>query len=309
MSETENFGTLTGHAVGTIIKSAMVRVMQRFTALQFNLVVEVKPGYEPGTTDIRTNMDQLAQEVYVKIFRKSFPQIGIVAEENAPGSNERLIIPPDPVDLDMWFDIDGIDGTKAMERKQSDGIGTMVSLRKGDKIIAAYVGDVTTGEIYGYRPGSEDVCRVNRGGIADKLRIAQDRPLADQHVLLRDPNWLHSLRARSIFEPGHSEKPVLFKSIQIGGGSIGIGMARLWKGEVGGAIILPSPETPWDANPVLGICRMLGFVNLDIGGRGFSAPYRPRPVRDIVHRNHETLIIHESRVPELKAWASGQPWG
>lgn len=301
MEEMKGFGELNGHAIGTVIKAAMMRVMQRFTAMQFQLVVEEKPGYEPGTTDIRTNMDSLAQEVYVKIFRKSFPHIGIVAEENAPGSKERLVIPPRH-GCKMWFDIDGIDGTKAMERKQSDGIGTMVSLRKGNEIIAAYVGDVTTGEIYGYRPGSQDVWRVNRGGVADKLRIDPERPLADQHVLLRDPGWEHSLRARWLFEPGRYEGGALFKSIQIGGGSIGIGMARLWKGEVGGTILLPSAETPWDANPVLGICQRLGFVNLDITGRGFSPPYKPKPVRNILHRERETLIIHESRVPELMAW-------
>jgi fructose-1,6-bisphosphatase/inositol monophosphatase family enzyme len=54
----------------------------------------------------------------------------------------------------LLLTVDSLDGTKAYVRKQFHGIGTMVSLVCDCNVIAAYVGDLMTQEIYGFRPAS-----------------------------------------------------------------------------------------------------------------------------------------------------------
>ena len=71
--------------------------------------------------DVFTSADKLAQESYVKSLRECFPDIGIIGEE------ESLSIPAKK-GRRAFFTIDPIDGTKAYIRRQSHGIGSMVSL-------------------------------------------------------------------------------------------------------------------------------------------------------------------------------------
>ena len=47
--------------------------------------------------------------------------------------------------------------TMAFVRRQSHGVGTMV---EQGRVVSAYVGDINTQEIYGYRPGSRAVHRI-----------------------------------------------------------------------------------------------------------------------------------------------------
>jgi hypothetical protein len=55
--------------------------------------------------------------------------------------------------------------------------------------------------------------------------------------MLRDPSDCYSASLRRLLEQ--------FKIYQVEGGSIGIWLARLWKREVGAALIPPGIETPW----------------------------------------------------------------
>ena len=59
-----------------------------------------------------------------------------------------------------FFTVDPLDGTKAFVRRQSHGVGTMVALVEQGRVVSAYVGDINTQEIYGYRPGSRAVHRI-----------------------------------------------------------------------------------------------------------------------------------------------------
>jgi hypothetical protein len=125
-----------------------------------------------------------------------------------------------------------------------------VALSSG-KVVSAYIGDVNTHEIYGFRPGSPRVHRITGYETAEELTY-QKRPLSEQYVLLRDPERGYSEASRRLL--------TRFKSWEIEGGSIGIWLARLWKREVAAALLPPSHETPWDTAPILGISQTLGYV-------------------------------------------------
>lgn len=285
------YGQINGHLIGLAMKEAVRRAIRVIEAQRFVAEVQGKvTDYNPDKADFVTSADKAAQEVYVRLLRESFPDFGIVAEE------DHLSVNPES---EIYFTVDPLDGTRAFIRQQSHGVGTMISLVCNGEIIAAYVGDVLTGEIYGYRPDSDNVHRVTAYGRAVPLAIDSDRALREQYVLLRDEPGAHSDKTARLI---HSRFR-LFKSFEITGGSIGISMARLWKGEVGAAILRPGPNTPWDLLPILGISQKLGFVFMGLDPRDGNLFPDPFAVTKEIQRvGYETLVVHESRVPELRAW-------
>ncbi len=249
--------------------------------------------HQPTKQDFVTSADLAAQKVYVKLIRESFPDYGIVAEEDHLSVDCKM---PDSV---LMFTVDPLDGTKAFIRGQSHGVGTMISLVQDGQVVAAYIGDVMTREIYGYRPGSEKVHRITSNGRAARLKIDETRSLADQYVLLRDDPDLYSEQAQKLMR--RKKEGGLVKGMEVTGGSIGIHMARLWKGEVGMTIFRPGPNTPWDLMPILGISEMLGIRFYPISAFVVNAYGRNAYVvsPDIQSVDEEVVVIHISRFDEV----------
>ena len=174
-------------------------------------------------------------------------------------------------------------------------------------VIGVAIGDVMTGEIYYYRPGSKNTHRldVHQDEYGQILKVETERPLLDQYVLLRDPVEKHSLLSQKLLQLGPNP---LFDSHELTGGSIGISMARLWKGEVGAAILRPGNVTPWDMCPVIGISKRLGYKFYGITGGNPATcvqnfhPFEFEAKQHTYQNDFEMLVIHDSRVPELEAW-------
>lgn len=96
----------------------------------------------------------------------------------------------------------------------------------------------------------------------------------------------------------------VFKDIEVGGGSIGLCLARLWKKEVGGVVLQPGHDTPWDSWLILGISKRMGFAFLrpiDFQGNVRYQEYDPSFSDTIEERERETVIVHQSRLRELLA--------
>jgi fructose-1,6-bisphosphatase/inositol monophosphatase family enzyme len=299
MTETRSYGAVNCHLIGIAMKEMVRRALEVIRDERFIFEAHAKQGYDGAMDDVVTSADAAAQRIYVRMIREQFPTFGILAEEDA-----LRMECADPARGDVYFTVDPLDGTRAYKRRQSHGIGTMVALVHGGEIVAAYIGDVMTREIYGFRPESDDVHRISEYGHAERLAIDPTRPLAEQHLLLRRRPERHSPVLRRLIAP--REDGGLCEDFEITGGSIGISMARLWKGEVGAAVVGSRHETPWDSTPVLGICQKLGFVFLaadPVTGR--LAPSPLRPLKETKHGAHEWLVIHESRLGELDAWQAG----
>ena len=97
--------------------------------------------------------DRAAQEVYLRTFNECFPGCGVLGEEDSLSS-----APTAPITASCT--VDPLDGTRDFIRRQSHGISTMVALVDKGEVISAYVGDVSSNEVYGYRPGSTRVHRI-----------------------------------------------------------------------------------------------------------------------------------------------------
>ena len=148
-----NLGALNGHSVGRILKEAVRRAVTVIRAQRVSFEAHTKQGYGGTMDDVFTSADKAAQEVYLRTFTECFPGCGVIGEE------DMLTIPP-TAPLTAYFTVDPIDGTRAFIRRQSHGISTMVALVDGGEVISAYIGDISSDEVYGYRPGSDRVHRI-----------------------------------------------------------------------------------------------------------------------------------------------------
>lgn len=293
------YGDLNAHAVGIIMKELVRRAIKAIRNQR--IVFEVQEKKTEGKEfDIVTSADKAAQKVYLKSLQECFPGFGIVAEEEDFKLSCTLPI------QNLDFSVDPLDGTKAFGRRQSHGIGTQIALRSNTEIISAWVGDVMTQEIYGFRPGSGSVWRINEYEVFEQLVINPEKPLNAQYLLMREnPGRIDCVVARRMNSqdwPAAIARP-LFKDIEVEGGSIALSFARLWKGEVGGLLMAPYTETPWDTWPTIGISQKMGFAFFWAGQQSERwNRYTPNFSTQIQYQSTNRLIIHESRVTELIEW-------
>ena len=285
----ETFGRLNGHAVGIILKELVRRAIEAIRVARFAFEVSEKDTGYSDLKDIVTTADKVAQSIYLRGLRECFPDFGIVAEE------DKLAIRCAVPGHNYYFSVDPLDGTKAFARRQSFGVGTMLGLVCDGQVVSAYVGDVMTQEIFGFRPGSDKVHRISEYGRAEPLDVPEGEPEFRQNVLLlRELPQRHSPLIQRLVDAPNS----LFAKAEVMSGSIGIYLARLWKREVRAAAWLPGMDTPWDTIPLIGISQQLGFVFLKVCGDQLEA-YQPQPVDKVVQRDFEVLVIHRSQLADL----------
>jgi len=292
-TSTIDYGPKNPHDVGAILRDLMQRTTLEIHKRRTGFVGQHKP--HPDKLDDRvTDADFASQAIFVKKLTESFPDYGIVAEEKG------FMRPCTLQGRKLFFTVDPLDGTKAFERKQSHGFGPMLSLSTDEEVVAAFVGEAMTRELYYYRPESSKVHRLNLIDYQHELlSIDAKRPLSDQHVLLRDnPLDLPVGYAQVAQSAKHHG---LFKNIEIAGGGIGSGMARLWKGEVGGYIVKAGMYQPWDLLPIWGISDKLGFVWMAFNGspKSWEVKDKLKPSMEPVEFDTPNIIIHQSRVDEF----------
>jgi len=278
--------TMNEHMVGIALKELVRRAITTIRAERFKFEATAKQGYDGTMADVFTSADTAAQAVYERAFRECFPGVGMIGEEETPD------IPCTLIGTDAYFTVDPLDGTKAFIRQQSHGTATMVALVVDGVIVSAWVGDINTQEIYGYRPGSDKVHRITEYETSQYLHKRKfEQELSSGYLLLRTslleaPEQVTSLAAR--FKKNHSD-----------GSSIGTWMARLWKGEFAGVVMNPAHQTPWDDTPIIGISRKLGFVFLRSDGQSPWQQYEPELVREVSERPFWMAAVHESNVSQL----------
>ncbi|MBI3572066.1 hypothetical protein HY091_00835 [Candidatus Kaiserbacteria bacterium] len=280
MSQHERFGLVNGHIIGRVLKEAVRRATVTIRNERLVFETQAKPGYSGKMDDVCTTADRKAQEIYLRTFHECFPDYGVIGEE------ENLRIEPTN-GCTAYFTVDPLDGTRAYIRRQSHGVGTMVALCEDGEVLSAYVGDINTEEMYGYRPGSSKVHRITRLDTFETLGYEARGKTTDSYALLRDPVSTYSPQVQRFI--GH------FKNYEVMGSSIGTWAARLWKRGVMALLLPPGVETPWDSAPVIGISKKLGYVFLRPRSVGISwEAYAPPVSPEIYQREHETLIMHGS---------------
>lgn len=280
------YGILTAPLVGVAMKEMVRRAINEIRRQRFIFEAQAKLGYGGECNDLVTTADREAQRIYLKMLRECFPDFGVIAEE------DELRVECGP-GRQLYFTLDPLDGTKAFGRRQSSGVGTMISLVENGQVLAAYVGDVMTQEIYGYRPESDKVHRISEYEVGETI-VVQERPLSQGVLLSREAPWKFNWPIDQ-FARDH------FKDIDIEGGSIGISFARLWKQEVAALMLGPAYETPWDSSPVIGISRQLDFVFLSTHDGRFSEIEHKPPLK-VERREGNLLVIHRQHLPTIQKW-------
>lgn len=264
---------LVGLALRELVRRAIVIARRQITTFESG----GKIGYDGEMSDVFTSADKKAQASYVKSLQEGFPDIGIIGEEDSLNILAKN-------NLNAYFSIDPIDGTRAYIRRQSHGVGTMVALIINGVIESVYIGDLNTQEIFGYRPGSSHVWRITNLEVCEELDSdPPERAISELYILLRERENKYGEIAFKTIDA--------FKGVSIDGGSIGIWAARLWKGEVGALLLYPGWETPWDSSPVVGISQKLRYMFLRPLNDGWQL-YQPQIEREKYWRDHETIIIH-----------------
>ncbi len=287
-------GPVNGHLVSIALKEAVQRAMEEARKRRSDFVEFAKPGYDAKRAEeVFTDVDRDTQDIYVRMIGECFPDAGIIGEEQEPGANIPLLIPPKN-GCRAYFTLDPIDGTRAYIRRQSHGVSTMVALVLDGAVIAAYIGDINSKETYGYRPGSNHVWRIIDRRNINELLPPSPKSASEMYVMLRDPPGTYGLAARRLIKR--------FKNNEVMGSSIGTWMARLWKQEVGAMLLPAGVETPWDSTPIIGISQRLGYVFMRPVPRhpnGWEV-YEPDLPTRLTKRKHDTLIVHEHSAHQFK---------
>jgi fructose-1,6-bisphosphatase/inositol monophosphatase family enzyme len=291
------YGPLTEPAVGIVLKEVVRRAITVIREHRTAFKVFAKPSYD-DRADLVTSADLAANDIYVRLLQECFPGYGIVGEE------ADLRIPCTLDGMEAFFTVDPLDGTRAFARGQSTGIGTQIALTVNGQVVSAYVGDVCTQEIYGFRPGSSKVHRITDYHTAvDLTTIDRSRPLIEQYSLLRKPSDEYHPLITALVQP--AKRGGATRKYEITSGSIGISMSRLWKGEVGLHVLGAFRENPWDINPLIGMAKQLDLVWLRPTANGTGlVPWQPQPHHDPYVREFDVVVTHRSCVTQLQQWCS-----
>lgn len=267
----------------TMVQKAIV-IIQNEAA---NFSQKIKTHYSGTEDDLVTSADIKAQAMYVEAIQKHFPGEGLIGEENG------LNISPEKGH--GYFTIDPLDGTKAFGRLQSQGSGTMIAhVNESDVVDAVCIGDINTGEIYGFGPGYKPT--RTRFGIDTLMKVNTDIPLNERYVVLKDKIDKFPKTLKKTFDQ--------FKDMEILSGSIGLLVARLWKSEVGVLVFRAGGfDTPWDNTPLIGMNKALGIVhlifNIETEELEIIDPEIPKTV---IGRKHIEILAHKDYVDEIKTW-------
>lgn len=271
------------HTVYCLVQRAMLVIHDK---LQTAHVEEKATHYKD--IDFVTEADFAAQNIIVSGLREAFPFAGIVAEEN--GLNT-------PVLDGLTFVIDPLDGTKAYVRKESSGVSVMVAAIYRGEIIAVFIGNTWTKEIYYYRPASTNTHRLLDFHRSIKLQPFDLESAQKRFYLLfrDDPYEFHTFAPQTANFDFQRVKAAI-KGFNVSSGSIGVTYTQLWNQTVAGIILRYTTYTPWDTLPVYGLSKRLGYEHYKFQDGRFVPHPLPDNLFEVQTVNELVLVCHPSMV-------------
>jgi len=249
---------------------------------------KAKTHYSGSEDDLVTSADIKTQAMYVEDIQTIFPGEGLIGEEN--GLN---------IEAEVgygYFTIDPLDGTKAFGRLQSTGSGTMIAHVQNGIVDAICIGDINTGEIYGFGLGHEPT--RTRFGVKTPL-IINTVGMSKKYVTLRGLAEGYPEVIQKIIKFDNKD---LFNGADITGASIGLAVARVWKSEVSAIIIQPGFNTPWDNTPVVGMNNALGIVHIRVDLDGNAKVYEQPIIQQVSERLWFEILVHKDYADKVLNW-------
>ncbi len=247
-----------------------------------------KVHYDGVQDDLVTTADLKAQAHYQGLVDTHFPNTKLIGEEGEKDEDFN----------GDRFTCDPIDGTKAYGRNQSTGTATMFAHAHKDIVDAVCIGDVNTSEIYQFAPDLSPT--RTRFGFTSFLGTTWDKPLTAQYVILRNPV---DEFPRNVQQMVRAKRGGIFKDMEVGSGSIGITVARLWKQEVAMVILDTGYNTPWDTTPLIGMNRMLGITHIKVDPKtGLAEIFEPQAPTKVSRKDYIEIMVHHSYANEVVTW-------
>jgi fructose-1,6-bisphosphatase/inositol monophosphatase family enzyme len=269
-----------GHEVEGLTREALEVIVDARREGDIVVTQEENPFVRGGKSPT-TPADLRAQRVYTDAFAALTPSYPVVAEEKDPNRRPTWVV-------------DGIDGTTRFVDNAPFGYGTQCALIEDGKVPIAYVGDATTGEIFGYH-GDSGVFRINKDGQRTLISdVARPTPLRE-HAGMRRPtiDLYHPLSQRLLLSGDVGEVQELV-------GGIGTTMAQLLTDKIGLFALRPHHERPWDAVPAYALCEAadMVFMTPSPSGAGFEE-WQPPYLDTTYLRTFDLLVMHRTRVEEF----------
>jgi fructose-1,6-bisphosphatase/inositol monophosphatase family enzyme len=273
------------------IVTRAIKIAQKEAAI-FSRIA--KPHYNGVDDDLVTSADLKIQAFHVREIRNWDPEGGLIGEEKA-----LRVEPTVGFARGRYFTDDPVDGTKAYGRKQSTGVSSMLAHVTGGKADAVCIGDINTGEIYQYAPGMPPT--RTRFGVKSPLQPNITEDLGKLYVLLDNPPDNFPLVLQKMIR---KEKGGVFKDMEVTSGSVGITVARIWKGEVGMIIMRPNSfDTPWDTTPLVGMNAVLGIKHLKLDPETLEiCVFDPELPLEVRRKKYIEILVHETRVAQVIEW-------
>jgi fructose-1,6-bisphosphatase/inositol monophosphatase family enzyme len=274
-------------AMESMVKEA-IQIIQAEAA---NFSQKVKTHYSGSEDDLVTSADLKAQDMYVSKIQELFPDEGLIGEEN--GLNTQ------PKEGHGYFTIDPLDGTKAFGRMQSIDSGTMIAHVQDGIVDAVCIGDINTGEIYGFGEGHKP--SRTRFGVKTDMKVHTVTPLQKKYVLLKDHTEDFPEVLQKLFR---AKNGGIFKDIEISSGSIGLLVARLWKNEVGMFVLRPDGfDTPWDNTPLIGMNKVMDIVHIKYNPVTKEVEiFEPTLPKEVMQKDYIEILIHKDYAGEVIDW-------
>ncbi|HEU5187962.1 MAG TPA: inositol monophosphatase family protein [Candidatus Saccharimonadales bacterium] len=211
-----------------------------------------KTGYDGVEgSDVVGAADKALQKEFFEAFQEELKGWGIIAKEDGLHIRATMTTPWGPVVVTL----DPVDGTGQLKRIVEDpkflrrGVSIMIAIRLGGEVVAAYIFDLFSKELFFVRPGEQGVMRqvgdrVQPVVFPASLETLQQGTLlihggsASEHRELND--WLASL-----------DEPAFVEHIGIKE-SLGLSFLKVVQGKAVAMARRPGGFfTPWDDSPVI----------------------------------------------------------
>ncbi len=303
------FGELSPNALDLILchiarlmRISVLELVARFEAGDETLDVEAITSYTGIIGgDVRTKADLLSQATFMRLYLLLLKGLGVRGEEN----NLRIpcgLIGPHKVVIT----VDPLDGTARFAELMADlslprgGVSIMLAVRVGNEVVAAYVLDLFTGELYRVAPGGDTVVMtIDNDELPQTLPlITPPTSLGDATLLIRRTHQHHQNLMGLIERP--PGQPSVFGEIELSNGSIGLSVMQVALGRVAALAGRPgNHSTPWDDTPLVAICRAAGIKTFRIASDGLYEIELDAPTEETVLRKYGTLYVAGRYVTQL----------
>lgn len=288
------------------------RVVRRIFAMsrRFDQVITSGVSFRSKTSyagvvggDIVGDADEALQAEFLQDFPKDFEGWGMIAEEDNLQIEPTLVTPWGPAVMTL----DPNDGTARLKRLLEDphlprgGVSIMIALKVGTFVLATYIFDLFTKELFFVNMGTPPVLWRQTGDSVSPVTL----PGTISARLNEGTLLVHrGLSSNPVLAEWLGHHPSVFAQVQEGHSSIGLELVDAVLGNMVGLVRRPGGFfTPWDDTPMVGLYRAGHIHTFWIKPGGIFEEFVLEPPTQKIQRELGMLYLPARFVRQLQAVA------